>query len=84
MKPAPKSLGTSKPKLISTERVTTEHNCIPRDLVSIGDEFLFGYNVQFGLKTEIGLSDVFSAYRFSDHQFHERHAGSDRRRAVSE
>ncbi len=57
--------------LLSTERVTTEHNCVPRDLVSIGDEFLFGYNVQFGLKTDIELADVFSVYRFADHQFHE-------------
>ncbi len=39
--------------LIATQRVSTEHNCVPRDLVSVGDQFLFGYNVQFGLKTEI-------------------------------
>ncbi|QEF97692.1 ATPase involved in DNA repair [Stieleria maiorica] len=63
--------GNIETKLISTERVTTEHNCVPRDLVSVGDQFLFGYNVQFGLKTEIELSDVFSAYRFEDNQFHE-------------
>ena len=56
--------------LISTERVTTEHNCVPRDLVSIGDKFLFGYNVQFGLKTDISLADVFSVYSFADNQFH--------------
>lgn len=63
--------GNIETKLISTERVTTEHNCVPRDLVSIGNQFLFGYNVQFGLKTEIELADVFSAYRFEDHQFHQ-------------
>ena len=63
--------GNIETKLISTERVTTDHNCVPRDLVAIGDQFLFGYNVQFGLKTEIELGDVFSVYRFSDHQFHE-------------
>ncbi|MEL6107543.1 MAG: DNA repair ATPase, partial [Planctomycetota bacterium] len=62
--------GNIETKLLSTERVTTEHNCVPRDLVSVGDEFLFGYNVQFGLKTEIGLADVFSVYRFEDNQFH--------------
>lgn len=56
--------------LLSTQRVTTEHNCIPRDLVSVGDLFLFGYNVQFGLKTEIALNDVFSIYEFRDQQFH--------------
>ncbi len=63
--------GNIETVLIATERVTTEHNCVPRDLVAIGDQFLFGYNVQFGLKTDIGLSDVFSAYRFADHQLHE-------------
>lgn len=61
--------GNIETVLLSTERVTTEHNCVPRDLVSIGDQFLFGYNVQFGLKTEISLADVFAAYRFSDNQF---------------
>ncbi len=62
--------GNIETSLISTERVTTDHNCVPRDLVSIGDQFLFGYNVQFGLKTDIALADVFSVYRFADHQFH--------------
>ena len=62
--------GNIETKLLTTERVTTEHNCEPRDLVSIGDRFLFGYNVQFGLKTDIGVADVFSVYRFADNQFH--------------
>ena len=62
--------GNIETVLLSTERVTTEHNCTPRDLVAIGDQFIFGYNVQFGLKSEIGLADVFSAYKFSDHAFH--------------
>ena len=63
--------GNIETTLLTTERVTTEHNCVPRDLISIGDQFLFGYNVQFGLKSDIGQSDVFSVYQFSDHQFHE-------------
>ena len=67
--------GNIETKLITSERVTTEHNCVPRDLVSVGDQFLFGYNVQFGLKTEIELADVFSVYRFSDHQFHSDELG---------
>ena len=62
--------GNIETALVATERVTTEHNCVPRDLVSIGDQFLFGYNVQFGLKTEIALADVFAAYRIANHQFH--------------
>ena len=47
--------GNIETKLLTTERVSTEHNCIPRDLVSVGDRFIFGYNVQFGLKNEIEL-----------------------------
>jgi hypothetical protein len=62
--------GNIETKLLATERVTTEHNCIPRDLVSIGDRFLFGYNVQFGLKTETHLPDVLACYRLEGLQFH--------------
>ncbi|TWT72340.1 DNA repair ATPase [Crateriforma conspicua] len=62
--------GNIETKLVTTERVTTTHNCVPRDLISVGDRFLFGYNVQFGLKLETEIGDVFSAYRFDDHQFH--------------
>ena len=62
--------GNIETSLVATERVNTEHNCVPRDIVSVGDQFLFGYNVQFGLKTDIQLSDVFAAYQFSEHQFH--------------
>jgi hypothetical protein len=62
--------GNIETRLIETVRVTTDHNCVARDLVAVGDRFLFGYNVQFGLKTETNLSDVFAAYRFDGHQFH--------------
>ena len=57
--------------LTATERITTEHNCIPRDMVAVGHRFLFGYNVHFGLKTERNLSDVFAAYEFKEGAFHE-------------
>ncbi|MGE4003797.1 MAG: DNA repair ATPase, partial [Planctomycetaceae bacterium] len=52
-------------KLLNTERITTEHNCVPRDMVAVGDRFLFGYNVQFGLKTERHVADVFAVYEFA-------------------
>jgi hypothetical protein len=58
--------GTIETKLLSTERITTDHNCVPRDMVAIGDRFLFGYNVHLGLKTETALSDVFAVYQFRD------------------
>ncbi len=52
-------------KLLNTERITTEHNCVPRDMVAVGSRFLFGYNVQFGLKAERHVSDVFAVYEFA-------------------
>ncbi|HVJ27116.1 MAG TPA: DNA repair ATPase, partial [Vicinamibacterales bacterium] len=51
--------------LLGTERVSTEHNCVARDLVAIGKRrFLFGYNIQFGLKQTTDIKDVFAAYEF--------------------
>ncbi|MEM9019386.1 MAG: DNA repair ATPase [Planctomycetota bacterium] len=55
--------------LTNTDRLTTSHNCIPRDMVAIGRDVLVGYNVHFGLKNEIDLTDVFAAYTFSDGKF---------------
>ncbi|MBT4868355.1 MAG: AAA family ATPase, partial [Planctomycetaceae bacterium] len=63
--------GSIETVLLGTERVTTGHNCVPRDMVAIGNRFLFGYNVHFGLKTERGISDVFSVYEFREKAFHE-------------
>jgi len=53
-------------KLLNTERITTDHNCVPRDMVAVGSHFLFGYNVHFGLKTERNIADVFAVYAFDD------------------
>src|SRR5690606_7251691 len=38
--------------------------CIPRDMAAIGNRFLFGYNVHFGLKSERHIADVFALYEF--------------------
>ncbi|MEN9675077.1 MAG: hypothetical protein RIS76_973 [Verrucomicrobiota bacterium] len=55
--------GRVESKLLQADRITTAHNCIPRDMVELGSgRFLFGFNVQFGLKKEIELSDVFAAF----------------------
>ena len=56
--------GAVETALVATERVSTAHACIPRDMVPIdNDQFLFGYNVQFGLKSTTALADVFAIYR---------------------
>ncbi len=63
--------GAIETRLVSTERITTEHNCIPRDLVAVGNRFIFGYNVHLGLKTETQLSDVFAVYELREGTFHQ-------------
>ena len=62
--------GAIDTSLLGTERVSTAHNCTPRDMVAIGNRFIFGYNVQFGLKSETAVEDVFSIYEFREGTFH--------------
>lgn len=59
--------GAIETKLLATEHITTDHRCIARDMVPVGDRFIFGYNVHIGLKSQIGLEDVFSVYRLEGH-----------------
>ncbi|MBN8525229.1 MAG: DNA repair ATPase, partial [Planctomycetes bacterium] len=50
-------------RLLSSLRVRTENNCIPRDIVNVGDRFLLGYQVFMGLKSQITVADVFTELR---------------------
>ncbi|MEV0174711.1 DNA repair ATPase [Streptomyces sp. NPDC050803] len=54
--------GSTRLELAGTERLRTEHNCVPRDLVSVGDTLLFGHNVFLGLKPETTVADVFALH----------------------
>ncbi|MHC4636562.1 MAG: DNA repair ATPase [Planctomycetota bacterium] len=63
--------GTVEHKLLSSERISTQNNCVARDMVSIGDKFIFGYNVFIGLRTETTLKDVFAVYQWKDRTFTE-------------
>ncbi|AVV45142.1 DNA repair ATPase [Streptomyces sp. P3] len=57
--------GSTRLELTSTERLRTEHTCVPRDIVSVGDTLLFGHNVFLGflgLKPETTVGDVFALY----------------------
>ncbi len=64
--------GNIETKLIANNRIVTENNCIPQDMVSVGASFIFGYNVQMKLKST-QLADVFSVFSYdeTDHSFHE-------------
>src|SRR5262245_49698196 len=56
--------------LVATERITTENNCTPRDMRHIGGgRFIFGYNVQLGLRKETQVADVFALYQYKDRAF---------------
>lgn len=61
--------GSVETKLIANNRINTENSCIARDIVTIGNVSVFGYNVHFGLRTEVHLNDVFSIYSFDGTQF---------------
>ncbi len=64
--------GSVETKLIANDRINTENSCIARDIVALGNTCLFGYNVHFGLRTEIKLNDVFSQYTFNDEHFQQQ------------
>ncbi|MFP5246439.1 MAG: DNA repair ATPase, partial [Thermoanaerobaculia bacterium] len=49
--------------LLGSDRIRTENNCVPRDIVEAGELLLFGYNVFIGLKTETQVADVLSLHR---------------------
>ena len=50
--------------LLATDRVRTENNCVPRDVVSVAGHLLFGFQVFIGLKSETKPSDALSTYHF--------------------
>jgi len=55
--------------LIANQRITTEHNGVARGIIALDDCCIFAYNVHFGLREEIHLSDVFSIYQFKNNHF---------------
>jgi len=56
-------------RLLSSQRISTSNNCVPRDMVTIGDKFIFGYNVFVGLRAETALDDVFAIYQWKGGAF---------------
>lgn len=58
--------GSSKMDVVGRVRIRTENNCTARDIVQVGENLLFGYNVFLGLKKETRVEDVFSLYRLSE------------------
>ncbi|MGC0337270.1 DNA repair ATPase [Streptomyces sp. SLBN-8D4] len=54
--------GSTRLELAGTERLRTEHACVPRDIASVGGVLLFGHNVFLGLKSETTVGDVFALH----------------------
>ncbi|HIW62781.1 MAG TPA: DNA repair ATPase [Candidatus Stackebrandtia excrementipullorum] len=59
-----KVFGGTEMSLLGTERIRTENNCVPLDIVQVGGRMLFGYNVFIGLKPNTDISDVFALHSF--------------------
>lgn len=67
--------GAVEPQLLSTERIQTANNCIPRGMVALPDNrFIFGYNVHLGLKSQVDVGDVFAVFAWdpSERTFREQ------------
>ncbi|ALG68338.1 DNA repair ATPase [Beggiatoa leptomitoformis] len=58
--------GSTQMSIIGQTRVRTENNCVPRDILNMGNHLLFGYNVFMGLKSETKVSDVFSLHSIEE------------------
>jgi len=58
--------GASDMDVIARVRVRTEHNCMARDIVQVGDLLVFGYNVFIGLKKEVKVEDVFAVFTLQE------------------
>ncbi|MFI7895238.1 DNA repair ATPase [Streptomyces sp. CACIS-1.16CA] len=50
--------GSTGLRLLATEQVRTEHACVPRDLVAVGGQLLFGFERGPGARGEAGVDDV--------------------------
>jgi MoxR-like ATPase len=56
-------------QLVANQRITTVNNGVARGIMAFGDLTIFAYNVHFGLREDIKLSDVFGIYKFTGDHF---------------
>ncbi|MQS06306.1 DNA repair ATPase [Streptomyces alkaliphilus] len=57
------TFGSTELRPVVSDRLRTEHNCVPRDIVQVGGLLLAGYRVRFGLKPTTEVGDVFGLHR---------------------
>jgi hypothetical protein len=58
--------GSVEMTIVGQDRIRTENSCIPTDIVNVGGQMLFGYNVKIGLKRKTAVEDVFSLHNFEN------------------
>ncbi|MFI5932376.1 DNA repair ATPase [Actinoplanes sp. NPDC051494] len=63
------TFGGQQTRQLGSQRVRTENNCVPRDIVQVGGAMLFGYNVFIGLRSETSVADVFAVHAFTPDGF---------------
>ncbi|MFF7645749.1 DNA repair ATPase [Streptomyces canus] len=54
--------GSPRLELTGTARLRTEHTCVPRDIVAVGDVLLFGHNPLPGTERETAVGDVLTLH----------------------
>ncbi len=70
-----KVFGAVQSQLIANDRINTSNYCTARDMVALGQQFIFGYNVHIGLRSGIKLEDVFSVFSYGNKSFREEDLG---------
>lgn len=60
------TFGAQQTRLLRTDRVRTENNCVPRDIAQVGGALLVGVNVFMGLKGETAVPDVFTLHTLDE------------------
>lgn len=60
------TFGSANMAILGRSRVRTEQNAIARDVVQLGSQLLFGFNLQLGLRKNLNADDIFVLYQLDD------------------
>jgi len=60
------TFGSASMAILGRSRVRTEQNAIARDVVQLGSQLLFGFNLQLGLRRNLNADDIFVLYQLDD------------------
>src|SRR4051794_36482701 len=54
--------GSTRLELVATDRLRTEHTCVPRDIVAVGAGLLFGHHDFLGRAPGTTVGDIFAPH----------------------